>query len=340
MSLWQRWLRRPQSLWVRKAVFQIHLWSGLILGLYIVVVCVSGSAIVFRNEVYDALQSRLKITPADEPLTKEALELVLQRQNPGYRIQDIRKGRGRDEAYEVTLVRSGSERIRLVNPYTGEDRGGPVSGWFRIFRWISFLHGKLLWEEGGYVANGIGGLLLGAVSLTGLVIWWPGSAGWRRALTLRRGVGWKRLNWDLHGAMGFWTFSLLLMWGLTGAYFVFPQPARTVVEWFTPIYPPVSPRPAITPANATPQAAEAPRPRGPRRPRTLGQKILRSFSEAHYGTFGGWPVKVLWALLGLAPMVLFGSAVVMWWNRVLSPAARRFRRELVEASPQMTAPGD
>jgi uncharacterized iron-regulated membrane protein len=27
----------------------------------------------------------------------------------------------------------------------------------------------------------------------------------------------------------------------------------------------------------------------------------------------------------LAPAVLFGSAMVMWWNRVLGPAARRLR---------------
>lgn len=29
MKLWQRWVQCPQSLWVRKALFQIHLWVGL-----------------------------------------------------------------------------------------------------------------------------------------------------------------------------------------------------------------------------------------------------------------------------------------------------------------------
>ena len=50
MSFTERWLRRPQSTWIRKAIFQIHLWSGIGLGLYIVIVCVSGSAIVFRYD--------------------------------------------------------------------------------------------------------------------------------------------------------------------------------------------------------------------------------------------------------------------------------------------------
>ena len=29
MTLWQLWLQRPQSLGLRKAVFQIHLWLGI-----------------------------------------------------------------------------------------------------------------------------------------------------------------------------------------------------------------------------------------------------------------------------------------------------------------------
>ena len=52
MIAWQRWLRRPKSLWFRKALFQVHLWTGIALGLYVFVISVSGSAIVFRNELY------------------------------------------------------------------------------------------------------------------------------------------------------------------------------------------------------------------------------------------------------------------------------------------------
>jgi len=40
---------------------------------------------------------------------------------------------------------------------------------------------------------------------------------------------------------------------------------------------------------------------------------------------------VLYVLLGFAPVVLFGTALLMWWNRVLSPLARRLR-ETREAS--------
>ena len=61
-------MRRPQTTWLRKAFFQIHLWSGLILGLYIAIVCVSGSAVVFRNDIYDVLVAKLLVTPQGRAL--------------------------------------------------------------------------------------------------------------------------------------------------------------------------------------------------------------------------------------------------------------------------------
>ena len=52
MSTWQQWVRQPQTLWLRKALFQIHLWSGIGLGIYVVLISVSGSILVFLNELF------------------------------------------------------------------------------------------------------------------------------------------------------------------------------------------------------------------------------------------------------------------------------------------------
>ena len=41
----------PRRSRLRRVFFQLHLWTGLIAGLYIVVVSVSGSAVVFRREI-------------------------------------------------------------------------------------------------------------------------------------------------------------------------------------------------------------------------------------------------------------------------------------------------
>ena len=48
MTLWERWLRHPQALWLRKAIFQVHLWLGIGVGLYIAVIGVSGPGTASR----------------------------------------------------------------------------------------------------------------------------------------------------------------------------------------------------------------------------------------------------------------------------------------------------
>jgi uncharacterized iron-regulated membrane protein len=190
-----------------------------------------------------------------------------------------------------------------------------------VLRWLSDLHGSLLLGSEGMTANAIGGALTAALCLTGLVVWWPGVANWRRSLGIRGG-GWKRMTWELHSAVGFWSFAILFMWGATGAYFVFPQPFRATIEFFTPINPPRAPQAQYQLAPQPSSSFPLTPPRR-RRPLTLGGKIIRGFSLAHYGNFAGWPVKALWVLLGLVPLVLWGSALVMWWNRVVWPAVRR-----------------
>ncbi|MEK6396590.1 MAG: PepSY domain-containing protein, partial [Terriglobus sp.] len=38
-------------MWLRRALFQIHLWLGVLLSLYVVVIGVSGSALVWEDEI-------------------------------------------------------------------------------------------------------------------------------------------------------------------------------------------------------------------------------------------------------------------------------------------------
>ena len=35
---WSRWAQAPQGVGLRKAIFQVHLWTGVGLGLYIFVI--------------------------------------------------------------------------------------------------------------------------------------------------------------------------------------------------------------------------------------------------------------------------------------------------------------
>ncbi|BET68560.1 PepSY-associated TM helix domain-containing protein [Opitutales bacterium ASA1] len=55
----------------------------------------------------------------------------------------------------------------------------------------------------------------------------------------------------------------------------------------------------------------------------LWSQVRDAFVPLHFGSFGGLPVKILWALGGLAPAVLSVSGMLVWWKRrarVASPA--------------------
>src|SRR5688572_18683235 len=49
--LLRRLLYAPQHLWMRRALFQVHLWAGIGVGLYVFVIGVTGSVLMFREEL-------------------------------------------------------------------------------------------------------------------------------------------------------------------------------------------------------------------------------------------------------------------------------------------------
>ena len=51
MTVWQRWLQHPEKSRVRNASFQIHYWMGMGAALYVLLMSISGSVIVYRDEL-------------------------------------------------------------------------------------------------------------------------------------------------------------------------------------------------------------------------------------------------------------------------------------------------
>jgi uncharacterized iron-regulated membrane protein len=73
----------------------------------------------------------------------------------------------------------------------------------------------------GRIIVGISGILLILLSLTGVVIWWRGRRALKRGLTVRWKASPKRLNYDLHGAVGIYSMIGLIILGFTGAGLTF-----------------------------------------------------------------------------------------------------------------------
>ena len=292
---------------------------------------ITGSAIVFRNEIYNKYtKSAPTVAVTGERLTKQQLEEGARRGYPGYAVTFQSQPRDPAQAVEVWLERNGKKLQRQFNPYTGEDLGDAISPAILWTAWLGDLHINLLAGPTGRIVNGWGAVILTVMCITGAIVWWPGVSSWRRNLKISKTASWKRFNWDLHSAVGFWTFALVFMWAVTGIYVVFPEPFQRAVNRFYPLdyYRLVTETPqtpVIADVRIIPVADQGPPapPRRPRRPRTpphrsTGDKILGFFYAAHFGNFGGATVKTIWTILGLVPGMLFITGVIMWWNRVLS----------------------
>lgn len=48
--------------------------------------------------------------------------------------------------------------------------------------------------------------------------------------------------------------------------------------------------------------------------RPLSARVFAAFAPIHYGEFGGFPIKALWALVGLTPSILFVTGLIVWWR--------------------------
>ena len=333
MTLVAQFVRRPQNLWLRRAIFQIHLWTGIAMGLYIVAISVSGSALFFRNKVNESVSGRKVVRGSGPLLTESELRAAAKRTYPDYTPRSVWQGNIPGQEVEITLFNGSKRKTRVFDPYTGRDLGDAVPWVLRAMAVMLDLHVNLLAGPKGRIVNGAAGILLTLLGLSGAVIWWPGIANWRRSLAINPRANWKRINWDLHSAVGFWTFAFFFMWSFTGVYLVFPEPFDATINRFAPLdyYKLVSgispPVPVIRVADGT--APPRPRRRRPPPHYSNGDMVIRTIFGMHFGNFAGLGIRITWALLGLTPPFLFITGALMWWNRVLSKEGRKLRRRSV-----------
>lgn len=215
----------PKRTWLRRALFQVHLWAGIIVGLWAVLIGLTGSVIVFRHELAARVDPQLYHA---EPLPQRALLQPALNQllaaHPGYELKAVRGFEREAHTLQALLeskTQTPRELLAFINPYTGAIVAvqAPTADWMN---WIWELHMRLLGGQVGLWINGGLAFVMLTLTLTGLLIWWRGRLIWKAGLVIKRGVGWKRFNFDLHNAGGFWT-SLWLGWqSLSGIFFAAP----------------------------------------------------------------------------------------------------------------------
>lgn len=354
---------------MRRVLFQVHLWTGLGTGLYLLVVCLTGSALVFRIDVQRALYPQL-FTPA--PGRQADAATIVERVRaafPGDRLSGVEAPTTLRPTYLAYVIQGSRFRTVLVDPTTGRVLGELPER--SVIRTLQELHFDLLAGRTGRTVNGIGAITLLLMCATGLVIWWPGRRHWRSGLTIDVRRSWRRIAWELHRAAGFWTVAIIAMWAVTGLSFTFSSGFRNAVGWLSPISivraPQSDPtrrtteapswrtlierahaqKPAHFPARIVIPSSETaaflvmfsaarPAPAGGAAlesvyldqftgevlhaapgARTVGDAIMAWVAPLHIGNFGGPGIRILWAIVGLTPPLLFTTGFIMWWTRVV-----------------------
>ncbi len=218
---------------MRRALFQIHLWTGLAAGIYILVVCTTGAALVFRVDMQRALDPHLFTTRTDGPLAHpaEVMDRV-SRAFPQHRLSGVEAPTTTRPTYLAYVTKGRQFLTVLVDPVSAEVLGELPDR--SVIRTLQALHYDLLGGRTGRRVNGVGAGALLLLGLTGLGIWWRGR-DWRRLFTLDLKRDGRRLAWALHRVVGIWTLPFLVMWALTGLYFAFPASFRSVVSLVSPL---------------------------------------------------------------------------------------------------------
>lgn len=314
MSAWQTWMQRPQSTYLRKTLFQVHLWIGVALGVYVLLMSVSGTILIYRVELSRRFSREPVLTGTSNPrLTIDELKAAAQRAYPQFEVRDVSQRRNPNLAVEIILTNGQKMVERLFNPFTGQDVGPAVSQGFLVLQWIVDFHDDLLSKPVGRTVNGIGAILTTLLCLTGAIIWWPGSGRWRQRLTFSWRSDRNRLNFALHNALGFWSIGFVLMWGISSIYLCFPDVFNRLIDYFDPV-----------------------QVRG--RQLRFPDRFLAWLAQAHFGRFGGMTSRLIWTFFGILPIVLFVTGMLMWWHRVLRPYMRRgyvTRQAIKGAQPQV-----
>ena len=212
----------------RRVFLWLHLWLGLILGLWFSLIGLSGSVLTWRGELGAwELNRRFPIVapaPDAQMLSLDAATSKLQRAMPRLemaQVSAISPPQSASDSYKFTVGRSRRDAKTVVlDSYSGSILGvaAPRSG--QVFA-IQNFHQRLIAGMRGYVFNGLLTVLGIPLLLSGLWLWWPKNGKQLRArLTIKRGALLHRRLYDLHNVLGIYLYGVLLITTVTGALLV------------------------------------------------------------------------------------------------------------------------
>ncbi len=237
---------------LRRLLLKLHLIIGLVAAVNLLLLGATGAVMVFETEIDHALNASLwRVQPQGARLGVAELVSRVEKNNDGAQVTFLHFSEDDTTATTVGLRKTGGKGGSInVSPFTGE-LVGSLAGANGLMSKVHQFHTNLLLGANGKLITGAGALLLVVLALSGLVLWWP-----RKIWKLDDLTSGRKVNFDLHSAIGFWSSVFMLMFGLTGLVIHWDEEATQLVGSLTGA-PVAQLAPKITPAapGATPVTA-------------------------------------------------------------------------------------
>lgn len=200
---------------------KLHLWLGLGSGLVVFIVALTGSLLVFEDELEPVLYPRfhkVDVVEGAHRLPLDAIVSSAQKAFPDKKVGRILVEPHPDRTVIVALKQSKKEKDLLsvaVNPYTGQvvDSRIEQDSFFAV---VIRLHRYLCMGDTGKVITGISCCSFLIIMLSGLVLWWPNRKNRTQRFRVKWDASFKRLNWDLHAVLGFYILPFTFLIASTG----------------------------------------------------------------------------------------------------------------------------
>jgi len=195
----------------------LHLWLGLASGIVVFILGITGCILVFKVEInkYASPWTRVEIPEGGKMLPPSVLYKAVEKAVPNREIESVwYHGQGMTSRFRIHEMDS----TVFVNPYNAEVVAiGQLNDFFHFFEDGHYY----LWlpQRIGRQVTGWGTFIFFLLLISGLILWWPKNlkkANVNKSFKIKWSGKFKRVNYDLHNVLGFYSIIVALILAFTG----------------------------------------------------------------------------------------------------------------------------
>lgn len=222
--------------WFTKINAWLHLWPSIVSGIIVVFVCLTGTIIVYCDEIIDFTAGDARyVEVGKEKATAEQMMNAIHAVDPKLRLSQMVFFNDPNRSVRVRAFHDDSKKLNFIylNPYTAEVLKVDYTGHF--FYVMAHLHSNLLNRTFGAWVVLVSTVIFFISCITGLILWWP--KRWTKktrqdSFTIKWKARFKRLNYDLHNVYGFYSLLLCFILSATGIIIFFHSLGDVIIKSF------------------------------------------------------------------------------------------------------------